>query len=77
MYSFFRLAKASCYLWVKVPEGYGSANFAKEVLDKAGVVITPGGAYGEAGKDFFRVSLTVPDARLNEAVERIKKNVKI
>ena len=69
--------KASLYLWVKVPEGYSSESFAAEVLDKAGVVITPGSAYGGAGQGFFRVSLTVPDARLNEAVERIKKSVKI
>ncbi len=68
--------KATFYLWVKVPEGHTSASFAAEVLDKAGVVITPGGAYGQHGEGFFRISLTVPDARLEEAVERIKKGVK-
>ncbi len=69
--------KAAFYLWVKVPEGRTSASFAAEVLDKAGVVITPGSAYGEYGEGFFRISLTVPDRRLAEAVERIKKGVKI
>ncbi len=69
--------KATFYLWVKVPDGQTSAGFAGEVLDKAGVVITPGGAYGRHGEGFFRVSMTVPDKRLAEAVERIKKNVKI
>ncbi len=69
--------KATFYLWVKVPGGHTSASFAEAVLDKAGVVITPGGAYGGYGEGFFRISLTVPDRRLAEAVERIKKNVKL
>ncbi len=69
--------KAAFYLWVKVPEGRTSAGFADEVLEKAGVVVTPGGAYGQHGEGFFRISLTVPDSRLAEAVERIKKGVKI
>ncbi len=69
--------KATFYLWAKVPEGRTSAGFAAEVLGKAGVVITPGGAYGMHGEGFFRISLTVPDGRLAEAVERIKKGVRI
>ncbi len=69
--------KAAFYLWVKVPDGRTSASFAAEVLDKAGVVITPGGAYGQHGEGFFRVSLTVPDRRLAEAVERIKNKIRI
>jgi LL-diaminopimelate aminotransferase len=51
-----------------------SADFAAEVLDKAGVVVTPGRGYGERGEGFFRISLTVPDARLDEALERIRKS---
>jgi LL-diaminopimelate aminotransferase len=69
--------KATLYLWVRVPSGCTSASFAAEVLEKAGVVITPGATYGSEGEGFFRISLTVPDARLSEAVERIKKSVKI
>lgn len=69
--------KAALYLWVRVPEGHTSVSFAAEVLDKAGVVITPGSAYGAYGEGFFRISLTIPDQRLAEAVERIKKKVKI
>ncbi len=69
--------KATFYLWAKVPRGYTSASFATEVLDKAGIVITPGAAYGKSGEGYFRMSLTIPDNRLNEAVERIKKNVKL
>lgn len=73
----FSRPKATFYLWVRVPDGHTSASFAAEVLDKAGVVITPGSAYGSCGEGFFRISLTVPDARLEEALERIKKGIKI
>ncbi len=69
--------KATFYLWVKVPSGYTSAGFAGEVLDKAGVVVTPGAAYGKSGEGFVRISLTLPDDRLNEAVERIKNRIKL
>jgi LL-diaminopimelate aminotransferase len=41
------------------------------VLERAGVVISPGGAYGPNGEGFFRISLTTPDDRLLEAVQRL------
>jgi len=44
---------------------------AKFVLEKTGVVISPGGAYGPSGEGFFRISLTTPDDRLSEAVARL------
>ena len=47
------------------------------MLDKAGIVITPGAAYGKAGEGYFRMSLTLPDKRLQEAVERLKNKVRI
>ncbi len=64
--------KATFYVWSPTPAGMTSADFAAEVLDKAGVVVTPGRGYGERGEGFFRISLTVADARLDEALERIK-----
>lgn len=64
--------KATFYVWSPTPSGMSSADFAAEVLDKAGVVVTPGRGYGERGEGFFRISLTVPDARLDEALERIR-----
>ena len=60
------------YIWAKVPEGYTSASFAKLLLDKANVVITPGSAYGKYGEGYFRISLTISDERLEEALDRIK-----
>ncbi len=65
--------KGSLYMWVKVPEGYSSGTFAAMVLEKAGVVITPGAGYGKEGEGYFRISLTVPDPRLTEAMERMRR----
>jgi len=55
-----------------VPEGHTSASFAELVLEQAGVVISPGPAYGPSGEGFVRLSLTVPDDRLAEAMRRIE-----
>jgi LL-diaminopimelate aminotransferase len=63
--------RATPYFWARVPEGHTSASFAELVLDRANVVISPGGAYGPSGEGFVRISLTVADDRLEEAVDRI------
>ena len=71
-----RKPKATFYMWVRVPAGYTSGEFAEHVLEKAGVVITPGAAYGPAGEGYFRISLTTPDHRLREAAGRIRNSVR-
>lgn len=68
----FSLPKASIYFWVEVPSGYSSASFATHILDRAGVVLSPGSAYGNCGEGFIRITLSVKDDRLLEALERIK-----
>src|SRR3989338_484009 len=68
--------KGSLYMWAKVPEGKTSAGFAAEMLEKAGVVITPGSGYGNEGEGYFRISLTVPDNRLKEAMDRMEKAIR-
>lgn len=66
--------KGTIYVWAPVPAGYESAAaYCEHVLDETGVAISPGGAYGASGEGFFRISLTTPDERLLEAVERIKR----
>ena len=60
--------RATPYFWARVPEAHTSASFAELVLDRANVVISPGGAYGPSGEGFVRLSLTVADDRLEEAV---------
>src|SRR5215210_8936402 len=67
--------KGTIYIWAPVPEGYDSASYAEHVLDESGVVVSPGGAYGPNGEGFFRISLTVPDERLTEAVERLRSSL--
>jgi len=69
--------KGTIYLWVPVPEGYTSAGFTQQVLEQADVVVTPGAAYGPSGEGYVRLSLTVPDERLEEAVRRIEERVRL
>jgi LL-diaminopimelate aminotransferase len=64
--------RATPYFWARVPEGYTSASFAELVLEQANVVVSPGNAYGPSGEGFVRLSLTVADDRLQEAVRRIE-----
>jgi LL-diaminopimelate aminotransferase len=64
------------YLWIPVPGGASSMDFAARLLEEAGVLVTPGTAYGQYGEGYFRVSLTVPDEKLAEALKRIEKVVK-
>jgi LL-diaminopimelate aminotransferase len=64
--------KGTIYIWAPVPEGHTSASYCELVLEESGVVLSPGGAYGPNGEGFFRISLTVPDERLGEAVERLR-----
>ena len=63
--------KGAIYIWAHVPDGETSASFTEKVLEETGVVVTPGNAYGPSGEGFVRMSLTLADARLNEAAERI------
>ncbi len=67
----FKPPRATPYFWVRVPEGHTSASFTELVLEQASVLVSPGDAYGPSGEGFVRLSLTVPDARLEEAVGRI------
>jgi LL-diaminopimelate aminotransferase len=64
--------KGTIYVWAPVPVGHTSASFAEEVLEQSAVVVSPGSAYGPNGEGFFRISLTVADDRLTEAVERLR-----
>jgi LL-diaminopimelate aminotransferase len=68
--------KATPYFWVRVPGGHTSESFTQLVLEQAGVLVSPGPAYGPSGEGFFRISLTVPDKRLEEAVRRIESSLR-
>ncbi|HZB06150.1 MAG TPA: LL-diaminopimelate aminotransferase [Thermoleophilaceae bacterium] len=64
--------KGTIYVWAPVPEGHTSASYCELVLEESGVVVSPGGSYGVSGEGFFRISLTIPDERLAQAVERLR-----
>jgi LL-diaminopimelate aminotransferase len=65
--------KGTIYVWAPVPPGFDSAvAYCEYVLERAAVVISPGSAYGPSGEGFFRISLTTPDDRLLEAVQRLR-----
>ena len=66
------LPRATFYLWAHVPQGYDSIGFAAHVLDEVGVNVTPGVGFGPSGDGYFRVSVTAPDARVEEACERLR-----
>ena len=63
--------KASLYVWSPTPGGMSSVEFATRLIDEVGVIVTPGVGFGAAGEGHFRISLTTPDDRLDEALERI------
>jgi LL-diaminopimelate aminotransferase len=63
--------KATFYLWVKVPQGYSSAEITTRLLEEAGLVVTPGNGFGEPGEGYFRMALTQKLDRLREAVDRL------
>ncbi|MHB8376896.1 MAG: LL-diaminopimelate aminotransferase [Dehalococcoidia bacterium] len=63
--------QASLYVWAKVPDGMTSAGFAERLLDEAAVIVTPGNGYGPHGEGYVRLSLTLPDDRVDEGLRRI------
>jgi LL-diaminopimelate aminotransferase len=67
--------KGTIYVWAPVPEGHTSASYCEMVLEESAVVVSPGGAYGPNGEGFFRISLTIADDRLAEAVERLRASL--
>lgn len=67
--------KGTIYVWAPVPEGYTSTSFCEKVLEEAAVVISPGSLYGRSGEGYFRISLTTPDDRLTEALERMREHL--
>lgn len=63
---------AAIYVWARLPEGVDDAEYAARLLEATGVSLTPGSIFGPSGRGYIRISLCLPDARLNEAMERVK-----
>ena len=65
--------KATMYLWVPCPPGRDSTDFALDLLQQTGIVVTPGSAFGRGGEGYLRVSLIADCDRLMEALNRLKQ----
>lgn len=62
--------KATMYLWVQLPEGIASKDFADRLMDDEAVVVIPGSGFGAGGEGFFRVSFIASPERITEAAQR-------
>ncbi len=63
---------ATLYIWAPVPPGYTSQEFVSLLLDKCGIIVPPGNAYGKNGEGFFRIAITLGEERIQEAIARMK-----
>lgn len=61
------------YLWLPIPRKYGSSmKFCEDLLEKSGVVIVPGSAFGNNGEGYFRISCVCSDEKLQEVINRMR-----
>jgi LL-diaminopimelate aminotransferase len=65
--------QATMYLWVPLPDGMPSWEFAERLLEQESVAVLPGASFGAGGEGFFRMALTVPEERIAEAAARIER----
>jgi len=68
-----RPPEATFYIWVPVKAGYTTEQFTAKLMEEAGIIVTPGTAFGPAGEGYFRISLTKPVEKIREAIERLKR----
>jgi LL-diaminopimelate aminotransferase len=66
-----RIPKATFYIWANIPQGYTSMDFTKNLLEEAGIAVTPGIGYGKEGEGYIRLSLTISDGRLEQGISRL------
>jgi LL-diaminopimelate aminotransferase len=65
--------RGALYVWLPTPPAESSVAFTARLLEEAGVVVAPGTGYGPSGEGYVRLSLTIPDSRLEEGCERVRK----
>ena len=68
-----RSPRATFYVWAPVPPGYTSPEIAMKFLQDTGIVVTPGNGFGKNGEGYFRMAITVPKERIQQALDRVKK----
>ncbi len=64
--------KATFYIWLPILNKMSSIEFSNLLLEKTGIIVTPGIGYGDYGEGYVRIALTVDEKRLEEAMERLK-----
>jgi LL-diaminopimelate aminotransferase len=68
--------KATFFVWAKTPKNMASMDLTRQLIETQGLVVTPGMGFGAEGEGFFRLSLTVPDAQIDEALNRLERFLK-
>lgn len=70
-----RMHQGTMFVWAKIPERFASSvDFAIELMEKTGVIVVPGSAFGAQGEGYVRMALVVPPERMAEAVRRIDES---
>lgn len=67
---------AGLYVWAAIPDGFTSREFTDWLFEKTGVLVTPGTNFGEAGEGYVRISMTTPEERIVQALQRMKMLVR-
>ena len=68
-------SEGTMFAWGPLPDGYTNSNeFVMELMEKTGVIVVPGSAFGAQGEGYVRMALVVPPERMAEAVRRIDKS---
>ena len=70
-----KISHTTFYLWLPIPRRFKSAfEFCEAVLEKSGIVLVPGNAFGEHGEGYFRLSFVCSDEQLQEVIDRLKED---
>ena len=69
----YHKSPATLYIWARVPGRMSSLDFARLLLERAGVMVAPGTGFGESGEGYFRLSITCPRDEIAVAAERIRE----
>jgi len=66
------LPSGSLYVWFRKPPGFQSSeNFCSQLLAQTGVSLTPGNVFGAVGEGYIRLSITIPEPELQEALDQL------
>jgi LL-diaminopimelate aminotransferase len=69
----FKPPKGAMYVWFACPDGQPSVDFTQAILEETGISLAPGKIFGDQGDGYVRLSLCVPEARLQEAMGRLMR----